>query len=208
MSVASAVRRMASSAIITGAMLASSAVVAHAQPTSAGFFGNGGNVSVKYYFSDAGYNSQLRYKIGTFNALDPVSAYTLLFTNNVPASVVGTQVDLGIVAPGQEVIFMLNNLSTGQQFFTGALARNPLGEFHVSLLNPASGLPSTYGGNYSIRFGFEDITPLASSDRDYNDIQFEIANLVQTVAPEPSAVALMAAGLMALGVAARRRRKV
>ncbi|MEO7996072.1 MAG: PEP-CTERM sorting domain-containing protein, partial [Gemmatimonadaceae bacterium] len=167
-----------------------------------------GNVSVKYYFSDAGNSSELRYKIGSFNALDPVSSYTLLFGNHPAPIAPFDQVNIGTVAPGQEVIFMLNNLTSGKRFYSGALARNPGGEFHVSLLNPASGLPSTYGGNYSIRFGFEDITPLSASDRDYNDIQFEIANLTQTVAPEPSAVALMAAGLMALGVAARRRRKV
>lgn len=208
MSVKTAVRRMASSAIITGAMLASSAVVAHAQPTSVGFFGNGGNVSVKYLFSDAGNNSELRYKLGPFNAADPISSYTYLLTNNDPASVQGTEYDLGTVAVGQEVIFMLNNLSSGYQYYTGAVTRNPFDELHVSLLNPASGSPSTFGGNYTTRFGFEDVTPLSASDRDYNDIQFEIANLSESVVPEPSAVVLMAVGLMGLGVAARRRRKV
>lgn len=199
-------RRLATSA----ALVAVSATAAQAQPTSVGFFGTGGNVSVKYVFSNAGHNSQLRYKIGAFS--NNVADYQLLFTNNSPASVIGSEADLGLVGNGVEVIFMLNNLTTGQQFFTGAAARNPLAELHVSILNTApyepTGDESTYGGFYDTRFGFEDITPLVDSDEDYNDIQFEIANISQSVVPEPSTYALMATGLVALGVAARRRRKV
>lgn len=206
MSVATAVRKMATSAIITGALLASSAVAANAQPTNVGFFGNGGNVSVKYVFSDAGNNSQLRYKVGPFTNV--LSDYTLLFTNNSPASVINSEFDIGSVGAGVEVIFMLNNLTSGQQYYTGSETRNPLNELHVALLPPASGTASSFGGTYDIKFGFEDITPLSASDRDYNDIQFEIANLTQSVIPEPSTYALMATGLLALGVAARRRRKV
>ncbi|MGV3707997.1 MAG: PEP-CTERM sorting domain-containing protein [Gemmatimonas sp.] len=205
MSVASVVRRLATSA----AMVAVAATAAQAQtPTDMGFFGNGGNVSVKYVFSDAGHNSQLLYKIGAFSS--NIGDYTLLFTNNSPASAIGSEADLGTVSAGTEVVFMLNNLTTGQQFFTGSYGRNPLGEAHVSLLTTApyepSGDESSFGGFYDIRFGFEDVTPLSDSDEDYNDIQFEIANVTSSVVPEPSTYALMGAGLLALGVAARRRK--
>ncbi|MEP6835909.1 MAG: PEP-CTERM sorting domain-containing protein [Gemmatimonas sp.] len=210
MSVATVVRRMASSAIITGALLASSAVAAHAQPTSLGFFSAGGNVSVKYVFTSAADNDQLYYKIG--NVFDSnLSNYTLLFTNNSPASPLNTIVNIGNVAAGTEVVFALRNMTQSYTFFTGPTARNAgdPAAMHVSIIPGASNTIAPGGGTFNIKFGFEDRQPLVGgSDADYNDIQFEIANAVQTVAPEPSSYVLMASGLLALGVAARRRRKV
>jgi hypothetical protein len=53
-------------------------------------------------------------------------------------------------------------------------------------------------------FGFEDQN-LGVSDKDYNDVVFS-TNL-STVAPEPSTVALLTAGLLGLAAVARRRKQ-
>lgn len=224
MSVASAVRRMAGSAIMGGALLASSAVVAHAQPSPLPFIGAGGNVSVRYVGSNSIVDrSILAYRIcagpcgilpGTYNT----GTYTDLFTNLAPgASVPGTEVNIGPVAAGSEVIFRLLNTSQAAfningtflfSFYDGPAIRNPDGFLHVSL-SPGSGLAAIGGGVYTQGFNFEDrsgtINPI--SDFDYNDLNFEISG-VNTTTPEPSSVALMLGGLLALGFAARRRRSV
>jgi hypothetical protein len=66
------------------------------------------------------------------------------------------------------------------------------------IVNPAEGSTTTR----STVFGFED-NVLALSDSDFNDVVFA-TNL--SVVPEPSTYALMAVGLISLGLVSRRRR--
>lgn len=203
MSVASAVR----SAIVTGALLASSAVAANAQtPDASPFLGTGGNVSVRFIGSNAGDRSALYYQIGgVYNS----GTYTLLFINNgAGASAPGTQVSIGPVASGTEVIFRLVNISQGLTYYSGAASRNPDNTVHVSSSAPAaSGGAAIGGGNYTRAMNFEDRF-FPPADMDYNDLNFEIAGVSNSVVPEPSTYALLATGLVAMGVAARRRRRV
>ena len=226
MSVTSAVRRVANSAIMTGALLASSAVVAHAQH----FIASGGNVSVRFVFASAADRSVLSYKIGGASALG--GTYSDLFANQNPGfdcigisrpttNVTGDQCNLGPVAAGMEVYFKLTDLSFPGTYYASdasaadaaVRAANTDGNLH-SLGAAASGLTAVGGGTYTSGFTFED-RPYTAGQAvgtgflDFNDLAFEVAGVSpRTTTPEPSSVVLMVSGLLALGVAARRRRRV
>ncbi|MEP6763711.1 MAG: PEP-CTERM sorting domain-containing protein [Gemmatimonadaceae bacterium] len=232
MSVASVVRRAASSAIMTGALLASSAVVAHAQH----FIASGGNVSVRFVFSEAGDRSVLSFKVG--NGAFSNGSYTDLFANKpggfsciggviaaqAAANVTGDQCNLGFVAAGTEVFFRLTNTSTPGTYYNSDAAINTASENAIRAANLPDGLQHTQsiaasnllavgGGSYTRGFAFEDRPytfgqAIGTGILDFNDLQFEVAGVGATVTPEPSSVVLMMSGLLALGVAARRRRRV
>lgn len=212
-SIVSSVRRVAKAATLAGAVLASSAGIAQAQGV---FTAGGGEVYVKFVSSSADYLSNLFYRVGPFVA-GPAGYTQVSNWSSGPAPVgVGTEFSLGTIANGSTITFMLQNNTTGNRFYTGPGSQNTDGSIHAATsgsglgqppIGPATGTAPS-GTAYSVRFGFEDITPvnLATTSGDYNDLVFDVSGA--TITPEPSTYALMASGLIALGVAARRRRRV
>ncbi len=139
-------------------------------------YARGGDVTVTILGGDAGYTSDLW-------VTSPISQ--LIGSNRD----VGTTVNLGSFADGQEMTFALFVRDTEDTFFTGPGSRNPDEIPHADVI--------TIDSN-TVRVGFEDI--FGGGDFDYNDCMFEFTGL-QVPAPGPTVLA----GVGALCFTRRRR---
>ena len=146
-------------------------------------FANGGDVTVTFLGSDAGYDNLL-FLANNGNGV--------IFEGHVTAP--GTVADLGSFAAGTELIFKLNN-QQGDIWSTGDASRNSDGVAHAVINDAyASGL---------ISVGFEDLN--GGGDRDYNDLTFAVGNAsVPDASTTLPLVGLAFAGLVGLS---RRFRK-
>ena len=177
-----------------GALLAS--LSAHAQPIAApgteGFqvIAGGGAIVATYQGTTAAYSNDLYYK-------DPVSGlWVFLFNNHGNAP--GSTANLASFATGAEVEFKIHVNDTGDDFYTGAASRNPDNEEHARVQSDWLTAGTTL-------VSFED---LFNGPFNFNDLSFSFTNTRGVPAiPEPETYALFLAGLGALGVWTRRRKR-
>mgnify|MGYP006928172477 CR=1 FL=1 len=85
---------------------------------------------------------------------------------------VGSSVELGTFAEGEELVFLLEVLDTGDSWQSGPASRNSDGFIHARVVQAADGL--WYGG-------FEDLPNVGDSD--YNDVCFQLEGDIDLVNP-------------------------
>ena len=178
------------SAIGAALLALASVLTAHAVPILGGqIYSNGGDVTVTFLGSDAGYDNLL------YLSINPSG---LIFEGH--ATPVNTVADLGMISAGTELIFLLNN-QQGNVWSTGPGSRNSDGLGHALV-------DSNYGPNF-VWVGFEDLP--GGGDKDYNDLIFGVSNPPPSRGhnPVPDASAtlpLVGAALVGLAGLARRRK--
>jgi hypothetical protein len=151
-------------------------------------YATGGEVDVWFAGSDSAYDHRLF-------LVDSTLDDSFFATESTD---VGTNRSLGSFSSGTELTFMLDVLTTGDRFFTGRAARNPDRVVHAigEAWAGSSAIPAT-----GMLIRFEDL--FGGGDRDFNDLVFVVSNVSTSATPEPTTMALV--GLGAVAIALRRR---
>lgn len=154
---------------------------------------SGGNVDIFFAGSDAGYNSQV-----FLSSPDSGGGF---FPNH--STSVGASESLGVFGAGAELIFRLNVLTSGLNFFTGPASSNLDHVVHATF-TPFAATSKIPAG---ILVAFEDLR--GGGDMDFNDFQFVVhgAQLTSSVTPEPASLLLLGTGVIALVARSRSRRR-
>ncbi len=162
-------------------------------------FVNGNNPIVATYLGNSASFSNNLYLMldAAGNPGDDGNLGNDMFLFNNQSSLVGSTVNLGAFGLGTELIFRLFVQNTGEHFLTGPGIRNPDGLPHARVQNnwqPQTTLVS-----------FEDLLNLPEYPDGFNDLSFSFTNTSTAVVPEPSSVALVGLGVVALFFVRRRR---
>jgi len=141
---------------------------------------------------------------GSVVALDDSKGGVLFFNNNYRNAISSPVGDLH-TAPHFFTVTYDNNLSGIRMYVDGQSTSYQIDQDGSTGLNTVDG-PITVGRSFDGRGFIGQIQGLGIWNRSLSSTEVSNLYLVQTV-PEPSTYALMAAGLLGLGIAARRRRK-
>lgn len=150
-----------------------------------------------YFFSGAGasYTNELTMLInGNPTGIQGLNNHT---------SPYGTQLNLGAVAAGDQITFMMVNLLPGT-----------IGPWYSDKSRNADGANHVYSTNFigdslipaGVYVAFEDQDKRTGSDFNYNDLAFVFANINVSTVPEPGTLALLFLASLA-GVAVGRRKQ-
>jgi len=151
----------------------------------------GGNVTVTVLPYSAAYTSNLY----LFSAPSPVFIANSSNVGHVVA--LGNLETLYGIRPGDELIFGIRVLNTGNTFLMGPGGRNADGLAHASV-DYAEGTTSDFA-----TLGFEDL--LGGGDLDFNDAFFQLEGGIGNVGrvPEPASLILLALGLAVAALVSR-----
>jgi len=152
--------------------------------TSVALAATGGQVTVRFEGSNAGYDSTIS-----------VNGGTALLPNHSTTPGLSSDMNLGVYTAGSAIDVSLNVLTTGDVFHTGGAWLNADGMAHARLIQ----------GDGRVFVSFEDMS--GGGDHDFNDHVFSLTNVRIDAVPEVSTIVLLVAGLGLLGVFGVSRRQ-